>query len=439
MNGHVTLVAAGSRGDVQPLVAVGRGLRRAGLRVRVVALDAYRPLVVAHGLEHAPLTGMDPRKLLAGGGADWVRTGRNLVAFLRHYRRLVDRLYLDLFTRVWDATADTDLVGFGTLTIMAYPIADRRGIPRVALPLQPITRSRGYPSITVPGPWGRLGGVFNLATHVLGEQLYWATVRSAVNRALVEVLDVAPFPRRGPFRRIGADDRYPFLYGISSTVFPRPTDWPPWHHLTGFWFLDVDEPLPADVESFLAADPPPVYVGFGSMVHDDPEWTAAQVVDAVGRLGRRAIVVGNGLRVRGNPQGVLVVDDVDHARLFPRVAAVVHHGGAGTTAAALRAGVPQVVVPHFADQPFWAERVHRLGVAPRPIRVRRLDADRLEAALREALSPPLRERAAMLSRRVTAEDGVGAAVALILRRLDGDGRPGPVRRPRPPTPGGPRR
>ncbi len=416
---HITVVAAGSRGDVQPLVALGRGLQAAGFTARIVALEPFRELVVGEGLEFVPFPG-DPQRFIEERGLRSLRSGRNVVGFLRRHRRVVEALYGPLLKSLWAALDGTDAVAFGTLTIMAYPLADARGVPRLAVPLQPITRSRAYPSLTVPQAWGRIGGAFNLATHRVNEFLYWLAVRDVVTAGLREVLGSDPFPRSGPYGRIYADDRFPFVYGISPTVFPRPVDWPSWHELTGFWFLDTDDPLPAAVEDFLAAGPPPVYVGFGSLPEKDPAAAAMALVDGVRRTGRRTILLRGwgGLDLDEAASDVLVVDEVPHGRLFPRVAAIVHHGGAGTTAAALRAGRPQVVVPHFADQPFWAEQVRRLGVAPPPIGPRRLDADRLAAALERALSPEVARRASEVGERIDAEDGVGRAVASITRFLD---------------------
>ncbi len=414
---HVTLVAAGSRGDVQPLVALGRGLLSAGSAARVVALEPFRSLVENAGLEFAPLGG-DPRRFIDEAGIGSMRSGRNIVNFLRRHRRVAQAVYGRLLPKVWEATEDTDAVGFGTLTIMAYPLADARGLPRFAVPLQPITRSRAYPSLTVPQAWGRFGSTFNLATHRVDELLHWVAVRGAVTAGIRKMIGSDPFPRLGPYGTIYADERFPFLYGISPTVFRRPSDWPPWHVLTGFWFLDDPGELPPPVEAFLAAGPPPVYVGFGSLPTRDPTATARALIDGVRRVGRRVILLRGWGGLDEVASDVLVVDEVPHQRLFPRIAAIVHHGGAGTTAAALRAGRPQVVVPHFADQPFWAEQTRRLGVAPAPIRPRHLDAARLADALREALSPQVRQRAAEIAERIGAEDGTARAAAAIGRLLD---------------------
>jgi len=417
---QITLVAAGSRGDVQPLVGLGTRLREHGLDVRIVALETFRPLVVRHGLEFAPLGG-DPRRFVEETGIDRLKPGRSVVTFLRRHRLIVDALYRRLLGNVWAAMEDADAVAFGTLTIMAYPLADARGIPRLALPLQPITRSRHFPSITVPQAWSRLGGTFNLATHRFDELVHWLVVGGAIAAGVRQVIGSHPFPRLGPYTRIYRDARFPFVYGVGPTVFSRPPDWPPWHVLTGFWFLETDGALPASVEAFLADGPPPVYVGFGSLPTRDPTATAAELIDGVRLLGHRVVVSRGwgGLRPDRVPADVLVIDEVPHHLLFRRVAAVVHHGGAGTTAAALRAGRPQVVVPHFGDQPFWAERMFRLGVAPAPLPLRRLDGEGLAAALRRALDPETSRRAAAVGEAIEREDGAGRAADVIVRFLEG--------------------
>lgn len=218
------------------------------------------------------------------------------------------------------------------------------------------------------------------------------------------------------------------LYGFSPLVLPRPADWPAWYRLTGYWFLDRPTgwtPPPRVVE-FLAAGPPPVYVGFGSMVPRDPAATTGLVLGALRRAGVRGILATGwmGETAQPLPHHVLALDDIPHDWLFPRVAAVVHHGGAGTTAAALRAGRPAVVVPFFADQPFWAQRVAALGVGPTPIPHRRLTLDGLAAAIRTAVRDgEIAQRALALGDGLRAEDGVADAVATINAGLVGmDGR-----------------
>jgi sterol 3beta-glucosyltransferase len=214
--------------------------------------------------------------------------------------------------------------------------------------------------------------------------------------------------------------QYPTLYGFSPSVIPKPSDW---HNteVTGYWFLDAatDWVPPADLMAFLQAGPPPVYIGFGSMGSRKPEETADLVLQAIARTGQRAILLSGwgGLSKADLPETVFMVESVPHSWLFSQVAAVVHHGGAGTTAAGLRAGVPSIVIPFFGDQPFWGQRVAKLGVGPEPIPRKQLTVERLAQAIRTAVTDRgMIRRAADLGAKIQAEDGVANAVAISYTR-----------------------
>ncbi len=188
-------------------------------------------------------------------------------------------------------------------------------------------------------------------------------------------------------------------------------------HVVGYWFRP-DEPYepPADLAAFLTDGPPPVYVGFGSMVSRDPAMLTQTVLDALAQAGQRGIILGGwaGLAQSDLPPTVLRLESVPHDWLFPQVAAVVHHGGVGTTHAGLRAGRPSVIVPFFGDQPFWADRVYALGAGPSPIPRSGLTADTLARAIDQSVSDePMARRAADIGQQVRGEDGVGEAVALV--------------------------
>jgi UDP:flavonoid glycosyltransferase YjiC (YdhE family) len=208
------------------------------------------------------------------------------------------------------------------------------------------------------------------------------------------------------------------LYGFSPAVIAKPPDWGPRIHVTGYWFLDAAAAWrpPADLVAFLDEDPPPVYVGFGSMVNREPEATTALVLEALRQAQVRAVLVSGwgGLSPGDLPPTVYMLEAIPHAWLFPRVAAVVHHGGAGTTAAGLRAGVPSLIVPFFGDQFFWGARVAALGVGPPPIPRKELTVARLAQALQEVRGDEaMRRRAAMLGATIRSEDGVARAVEVI--------------------------
>jgi sterol 3beta-glucosyltransferase len=216
-------------------------------------------------------------------------------------------------------------------------------------------------------------------------------------------------------------ENWPVLYGFSPAVVPHPRDWPPGRVVTGYWWPHVapDWAPPAELAAFLEAGPPPVFVGFGSMTPDRPD-LGRVVTDAVRAAGVRAVVQAGWADLTGGGDDVLAVGEVPHGWLFPRTAAAVHHAGAGTTAAVLRAGVPGVGLPVAVDQPFWADRAARLGTGPPPVPLARVDAAGLAASITAATTvSAYRRRAERVAARIRAEDGPGAAVAAVERLVSG--------------------
>jgi UDP:flavonoid glycosyltransferase YjiC (YdhE family) len=208
------------------------------------------------------------------------------------------------------------------------------------------------------------------------------------------------------------------LGSYSSIVVPRPPDWGEHIHVTGYWFLDpdLDWQPPAGLVDYLESGSPPVYIGFGSMVSRIPRQTTQLISEALERSGQRGVLSTGwgGLGSAELSANVFMLDSVPHAWLFPRVSAVVHHGGSGTTGAGLRAGVPSVLVPHMGDQPFWAKRVAELGVGPQPIPRSQLTAGRLASAISSAVTDTgMHARAEALGERIRSEDGVGRAISII--------------------------
>ncbi|WP_410605128.1 glycosyltransferase [Amycolatopsis sp. lyj-90] len=397
----VVIVAPGSRGDVQPCIALGRGLE--GDRVRVLAAERFRELVTGYGLEFAPLSA-DPSEVLGSdGGREWTEGGRNPATFLRGLRGALAPVLERLLADVHEGASGADLVLAPTLGFLGAHLGASLGVPDVELHYQPSvpTRKFAHPLL----PWaGRLGPCGRQLSFRAVDTVAWQVLRPEVDLWRGRSLGLPPAGRRGPRRK-----ETPVLCGFSDAVVPRPKDWPARVHVTGYWFLDTPSGWRPDprLRDFLASGPPPVYVGFGSMRPSEAERTFAAVRTALRRVGLRGLL---GTDAGSDDDDLLTVQDVPHAWLFPRTAAVVHHGGAGTTAAALRAGVPALVCPVFSDQPFWGDRVSRLGAGPRPLPLRELTADALTTRLLELSGNLLFRRGAQyVGARLREEDGVARA------------------------------
>ncbi|MFN8376474.1 MAG: glycosyltransferase [Anaerolineae bacterium] len=414
----VTLVGMGTRGDAQPAVALGKGLKAAGYQVRVVASKGFESWIESHGLE-AARSSVDIRALMdSEGGRDWVESGNNPVRELQKMRELLADSGVQMARDVWDACQDADAV-LASFTVDPFVLGmtEKRPMRYVRTMLQPLIATRDaacFPNMPFPGrSW------LNLPFAHFALRLMWSVHAETSNRFRREVLKLPQIDRKTYYQRLAP---VPLLHGFSEHVIPRAAEWGADVHTTGYWFLDdLDgwQP-PQALLDFLSVGEPPVCLGFGSMTGRNAEATTALVLDAVQRSGQRAILLSGwaGVGQRDLPPNVYVLEAAPHSWLFPKVAAVVHHGGAGTTAAGLRAGVPSIVVPHFADQPLWAARVKALGVGPQPIPRSKLTSERLAQAIRQAVTDrEMQRRAAALGEKLRAEDGVGNAVAVLGRYL----------------------
>ncbi len=418
---HLTFIAVGSRGDVEPLIALAHGMRAAGHDIRFVSHEEFAPRIEQQDLEFWEARGLDPREAMRSPeGLTMQGSGRNPVAYARSFARLLEPFMADVFTSSLEAARDADALVFSAAAFSGYPVAKRLGKRGVLALLQPLLPTRAFPSPLLPVPHGIPGRIARLSHHLV-EQVLWQSIRRPMNRALGSALALDPLDWHGPFTRMIAEGTTA-LCGFSRLVVPRPADWPDTVEVCGYWPLDPPAWTPRGaLEVFLAGGEPPVFIGFGSMTPKDPEALTEVLVGALERVGRRGVLQGGwgGLGGGALPDSVLVVDDLPHAWLFEHVAAVVHHGGAGTTGAALRAGRPSIALPLFGDQFFWGRRIEALGAGPRPIPIRRVTTDGLVDALGTLTHERTRERAGELGARLREERGVEHGVRTLERRLGG--------------------
>ena len=403
---RIVIVAVGTWGDVAPYTGLGTRLRAAGHEVAIAAHAPFEAMVRERGLDFRALP-MDIRdELSSAEGQQVLRTsplaiGRFIRMYARHWAAMAEAT---------EAAAEgADLLLTSSMGWLGVHVAEGKGIPSAGVYLQPMDPTGDFPPWLVTtrslGRWGNRTA--SRAVRTLGMLPF----RSAVNDLRTR-LGLPPSSPRAFFRRLD-EQRWPVFYGISPSALPSPADWPPHRRTVGYWWPERAPgwaPDPRLVE-FLAAGPPPVFVGFGSMSGGDAERLGELVLTALRRAGLRGVLQQGWGGLTGAGEDVISIGDTPHDWLFPQMAAVVHHGGAGITAAGLRAGVPAVPAPLAADQPFWARRLVALGVAPRALPFHRLDAGALADALRVATGEPaFANRACALAKRIADEDGAGAVI-----------------------------
>ncbi|MER7950574.1 glycosyltransferase [Streptomyces sp. NPDC096079] len=403
---RIVMMTAGSRGDVAPFTGLGAGLVRAGHEVTLAAHGVFEPLVAGSGVRFRPLP-VDPRAELhsaRGRRLHDARTGAvKLVRLASMARRAVDAMTEALVEVAREG--EVLLVG-GALGPLGYALAEGLSVPALGLHLQPL-----HPTGEFPAP---VLGTRSLGT--TGNRLSGRAVMASVEwmfsdavRSLRRHGIVAARPPRGRRAR-------PVLHGYSELVVPRPRDWPAGLEVSGYWWPHETGRLSRELEDFLAAGPRPVFVGLGSATVPDPDRVSRAIVTALRAANVRGIVQRGWAGLDADGDDILTVDEVPHSLLFPRTAAVVHHAGAGTTGAVLRAGVPSVPVPVQFDAAFWASRLTGLGTAPTAVPLRRLGSGTLAEALRRATRDDShRLRARALADRLALEDGVAPVLAALAR------------------------
>lgn len=420
---HCTILALGSRGDIQPLLALALGLRSAGFGVRFAAPADFEGWVRALGLDYVRLTGNSSGFFGGPAGTALRERIRDRKRFARFFESYLGTFLDKLLASCWEACQDTDAILCWSWTRAGPTLAEARGVPLFVVSPTPVlhlpTTAFANP-FQGPGPrrLGPLTPLYNRATWLWANP-FTRVGQPQVDRWRVEKLGLAPLHWRDELRRLRA---LPHLFGYSPSVLAKPPDWGPQAHVTGYWFLDQRsdfEPPPA-LAAFLAAGEPPVAVGFSSQVGREGRRLSRIVVEGLAHSGRRGILISGwgGLKDIALPPTVHRVDSVPYDWLLPRLAAIVHQGGAGSVGAALRAGLPSLAVPFGYDQALWGDRVAALGAGLPPIPAEKLSADALASAIRQlADEGRLRTAARRAADAIAGEDGVGNAVRIVERTL----------------------
>lgn len=406
---RIAIQTMGTRGDVQPYIALARQLVARGHAVQLAGPDQYAGLVGGHGIDFHALPAEflalmeTPEGKAALAGGEGFAAGFKLLKYVRPMmRRLFDAEWAGL------AAFHPEVIVHHPKSIVSPLAAAALEVPLLlASPLPGFTATSAFPTPMLPfrslGPLNRLSHGLMAGS---GALIFGKELRAWQSETLGRMLR--------PRAPAGT------LYAYSRHVLPVPADWGDDVAVTGYWFLDQPDWQPdAALGDFLAAGEKPVYVGFGSMPGLDPERMTALIAAALQACGKRGLLLRGGGALGDVPAdgNLHIVDGAPHDRLLPLVASAIHHGGAGTTGAVLRAGLPNAICPFFGDQPFWARRVQELGVGAAPLDRRALTVDALVAAIRAMDDPDMRQRAVAMGEAIRAEDGPAAAAGFIEARV----------------------
>ncbi|XP_072074755.1 sterol 3-beta-glucosyltransferase UGT80A2 isoform X2 [Arachis hypogaea] len=414
------MLIVGTRGDVQPFVAIGKRLQDYGHRVRLATHSNFKEFVLTAGLEFYPLGG-DP-KVLAGymvKNKGFLPSGPSEIPVQRNQMK-------EIINSLLPACKDPDIdsgVPFKADAIIANPPA--YGHTHVAealkIPVHIFFTMPWTPTSEFPHPLSRVKqqAGYRLSYQIV-DSLIWLGIRDMINDLRKKKLKLRPVTYLSGSQ--GSDSDVPHAYIWSPHLVPKPKDWGPKIDVVGFCFLDLAsnfEP-PEALVKWLEDGDQPIYIGFGSLPVQEPKRMTEIIVEALEKTGQRGII-NKGWGGLGDlaeaKESIYLLDNIPHDWLFLRCKAVVHHGGAGTTAAGLKAACPTTIVPFFGDQPFWGDRVHARGVGPPPIPVDEFTLPKLVDAIKFMLDPKVKDRAVELAKAMENEDGVTGAVKAFFKQL----------------------
>ncbi len=413
-----TILAIGSRGDVQPKIALGVGLKARGFEVCFATHLDFESLVGEHGLEFRQLPGRSASFFSGPAGVALRERTRDSRRFLQFFEKYLSVFVDKLLVGCFEASRDADVILCWSWLRTGPSLAERLGIPVIIASPTPVLH---LPTAAFPNPFQgpshlKLGPAMNRLTWRLALP-FTRIAQKQVDRWRHETLGLPVLSWREEIRALR---RLPHILGYSPTVLPKPRDWADWIHVTGYWFLDQPSTYtpPVELETFLASKPTPIAIGFSSQVGRETAEATKAVIAALTRTETRCVLIAGfgGLKGVELPGHIFPVQSVPYDWLLPRVAAMIHQGGAGSTASALRAGVPSLAVPFGYEQALWGRRIAALKTGPAPIPANKLTAENLSTAIHRLVTEDSFRRHAMrIGETLRSEDGIGNAVEIIER------------------------
>ena len=405
----ITILCNGSRGDIQPYVALASEIKKHGGDVRIVTGKSFKEYIDSYGVDFLPLSAdyksidLDPKFLEEAQSSD------NPLKMLLTFNKM--KKYADFITaEMYDLCEDSDVIVYHPGCLIGYFAAQDMNIPCVLASPFPMHKTDKRASVI---SYGR-SKMPNALTYKLLQKMLWMAAKSNVVGFYKKRFGKLPKGFDCPFEKI--DDKHQAVVSCSNYVFSRPDDWNENVHQDGYWVLEEAKEYTPDkkLKDFLEAGDKPIYFGFGSVLHDkDKEPMSKVIIDALKITGKRGIISGMG-EIKDLSENIIAIGSIPHTWLFDRVSAVCHHGGAGTTAAGFSAGVPSIIVPFANDQFAWAHRAYDLGVGSMPIPRKKITVEALIDAINYVQSNEIIQNAETLSDNIASENGLSESAKIIM-------------------------
>lgn len=414
----ITILCAGSRGDFQPYIALAQQLKKMGKDVRITGSKSFESFIRSYGIDFYPVDAdieslnVDPKLLKAAGSAD------NPLKMLLAFNKMKE-FGIYMVNDFYAACEGSELIIYHPGCTIGYFAAQKFGIPSVLASPFPMHKTKEVLSVVLYGKI-RPNILTKKISYDMIQGMLWMASKSSVKGFWKKRFGKVPENFGCPFE-LHMNQNQPALVSCSNFVFKRPADWNVNIHQYGYWFVEEpkDYTPSKELDDFLNAGEKPVYIGFGSMTTIEKHENLAELAaEAIIKSGKRGIICGMG-RPSNINSNIIAIDSIPHTWLFERVSAVCHHGGAGTTAAGFKAGVPSIIIPFSNDQFAWAHRSHDLGVGAKPISKKELTSDKLADAIQFALSKPIVENAKVLGKKIATENGALECAKVIIKCLEG--------------------
>ncbi|MGV8981511.1 glycosyltransferase [Clostridium sp.] len=412
----ITILCAGSRGDFQPYLALAMELKKLGKDVRITGMREFESFIRSYGIDFYPIQAdfkslnVDENMLKQAQSAD------NPLKMLLTFNKM--KKYGALIANEYYASCEgSELIIYHPGVTLGYFAAEKLGVPSILDSPFPMHKTKEQTSVI---QYGRKKSkpFTNQISYFMLQSMLWLASKDSVTGFWKKKFGGKPKGFGSPYER-HTNKQNPAVISCSNFVFNRPSDWNENIHQSGYWFVEekTDYVPSKELSDFLSSGEKPVYIGFGSVFHEDQKDAMSKlIVDALTKIGKCGIICGMG-EIENLPSNVIALGSIPHSWLFERVSAVCHHGGAGTTAAGFKAGVPSIIVPFANDQFAWAHRAYDLGVGSKPIPAKTLTSDNLAAAIDFALQDNIKIKAKTLAKDIATENGALDCAKVIVASL----------------------